>query len=161
MKIQLDYKIDIDIREQNKSKEKLCVYFREFTRDEKAKQKATEKKFLDIFKKAQKTLKKQSALEKKSELFELNRDYEKSIKALDEKEKLEDKAEELFEELEAIGGEDQEAFAEELAKNRFEMLVSGKDKEKLQTYAEIKGYVSLMRDLDVAKAELEKKLSGE
>ncbi len=161
MKIQLDYKIDIDIREGNKSKEKLSIFFREFTRDEKAKQQATEKKFFDIFKKAQKIVKKQTALEKKAELFELNKEYEKSIKAIDEKEKLEDQAEELLAELEKIGGEDQEAFAEELAKNRFETLVSGKDKEKLESYAEIKGYAALMCDLDVAKVELEKKQSGE
>ena len=161
MKIQLDYKIDIEVRESNKSKEKLSIFFREFTRDEKLKQKTTEKKFLDIFKKAQKIIKKQSTLEKKAELFELNGDYEKSLKALDEKDALDVKEEEIFAELEEIGGEDQEAFSEELAKSRFEMLVSGKDKDKLKSYAEIKGYVSLMHDLDVAKVELEKKQSGE
>jgi len=161
MKIQLDYKIDIDVREGNKSKEKLSIFFREPTRDEKLKQKTLEKKFVDIYKKAQKNINKQHSLEKKAELYELNSDYDKSLRAIEEKETLEEKAESLFEELEEIGGEDQDAFAEEIAKQRYEMLVSGKDKEKLEVYAEVKGYVALMRDLDVAKAELEKKQSGE
>jgi len=71
------------------------------------------------------------------------------------------KAEALFEQLQEIGGEDQDGFAEELAKNRFETLVSGEGKEKLRTYAQIKGYAAIMHDLDIAKVELEKKQSGE
>ena len=161
MKIQLDYKIDIDVREGNKSKEKLSVFFREFTPEEKAQQKVLEKKFVDIYKKVQKIAKKQASYEKKASLLELNAEYDKSIQTLNEIETLEAEAENLIEKLEEIGGEDQEAFAEELAKNRFEVQVSGKDKEKLETYASIKGYVALMHDLDVAKVELEKKQSVE
>ncbi len=161
MKIQLDYQIDIEIREGNKTKEKLSVFYREFTRDEKAQVKKMEKAFVDIFKKAQKIAIKQGSLERKAELLERSGEYEKALAALEEKEKLEAKAEKLYQKLEEIGGEDQNAFAEELAKNRFEMLVSGDDKEKLRTYAEIKGYAALMHDLDVVKVELEKKQSGE
>lgn len=161
MKIQLNYKIDIDILEGNKKKDKLTIFYREFTKDEKAKQKQLEKKFIDIFKKAQKIVKKQAALEKKAELYELNSEYDKSIKAIDTKEDFEEKAQELFDELEAIGGEDQDAFAEELAKSRFDMLVSGKNKDDLENIAQSIGYANLMYKLDTAKTELEKKQFGE
>lgn len=161
MKIQLNYKIDIDIKEGNKTKQKLFILFREFTKDEKKKQKQLEKKFFDIFKQAQKLEKKQNILDKKAELYELNGEYEKSIKAIEEKELLDKKAEELFDELEELGGGDQDSFMEELAKSRFDMLVSGGDKDKLESIAESIGYATLMTKLDKAKAELEKKLSGE
>jgi len=161
MKIQLNYKIDIEVKESNKTKEKLSIFFREFTLDEKAKQKLKEKQFVDIFKKVQKIINKQNTLGKKAELYELAGKYESSLSVLEKKEKLEEEADALFSNLEEIGGEDQDAFAEELSKNRFNMLISGKDKEKLETYAEIKGYAALMRDLDIAKVELEKKQFGE
>ena len=161
MKIQLDYKIDIEVKESNKLKEKLTIFFREFTQAEKKQHEVLRKKFEKIFKKAQKIGKKQSALEKKAELFELNENYEKALKCIEDKDKLDDELEELMDELDEIGGGNQEDFAEKTAEDRFEKLVSGKDKEKLETYAQIKGYVALMRDLDLAKSELEKKQSGE
>ncbi len=161
MKILLDYKIEIEVREGNKKKESLSVFYREFSRDELNEQKATKKQFMDIYKKAQKIEKKKSSLVKRAELLELSGEYEKSIVALDEIEKLESKSDSLVDELESIGGEDQDSFSDELAKKRFETLVSGADKDTLKSYAEIKGYVELMRSLDVAKAELEKKQSGE
>ena len=161
MKIQMDYKIDIEVLEGNKSKEKLSVFYREPTREEGLEQKATEKAFVDIYKKAQKIERKQSSIDKKAELYELNGDYDKSIRAIEKKEKLEDELEVLYNDLEAIGGENQETFAEELAKQRFEILISGKDKDTLDKYSQVKGYVKIMQDLDVAKHELEKKQSGE
>lgn len=161
MKIQLNYKIDIDIKEGNKTKQKLSIFYREFTKEEKKKQKQLEKKFFDIFKQAQKIEKRQAILDKKAELYELNGEYDKSIKAIEEKEKLDKKADELFDELEELGGEDQDSFMEELAKSRFDMLVSGEDKDKLESIAESIGYATLMTKLDKAKAELEKKQSGE
>ena len=161
MKIQLNYKIDIDILEGNKKEDKLTIFYREFTKDEKAKQKQLEKKFFDIFKQAQKIEKKQTVLDKKAELYELNGEYDKSIKAIEEKERLDKKAEELFDELEELGGGDQDAFTEELAKSRFDMLVSGKDKDNLENIAQSIGYANLMHKLDTAKTELEKKQFGE
>lgn len=161
MKIQLDYKIDIEVRESNKLKEKLTIFYREFTQTEKKEHEVLKKKFEKIFKKAQKIGKKEAALTKQAELYELNSDYEKALSTLDKKSALEDELETLMEELETIGGEDQQAFAENTAMNRFETLVSGDGKSKLEEYAKIKGYVSIIRDLDVAKVELEKKQSGE
>jgi len=161
MKIQLDYKIEIDVREGNKSKESLSIFYREATQAEKKKQETLRKQFEKIYNKAQKLGKKQVTLNKKAELYELNGDYEKALGVISSKEKLDNKQDELLEELDAIGGGDQTAFAEKTSKQRFETLVSGKDKEKLVKYAEIKGYAALMRDLDVAKGELEKKQSGE
>lgn len=161
MKIQLDYKIDIEVKESNKTKERLSVFYREFTQAEKKEHEGIKKQFERIFKKAQKIGKKQAALEKKAELYELNSDYEKALKAVNEKENLDDELEVLLDELEEIGGGDQEAFTEKAAEDRFEKLVSGEDKDKLSVYADIKGYSALMRGLDVAKVELEKKQSGE
>jgi len=161
MKIQLDYKIYIEVREGNKIKEKLSVFFREFTKAEVKEHNVLRKKFEKIFKKAQKLGKKEAALTKKAELYELNGDYEKALIAISDKSDLEDEIDSLMDELEIIGGEDQESFAENAAMNRFETLVSGAGKEKLAEYAEIKGYVSIMRDLDAAKAKLEKKQFGE
>jgi len=161
MKIQLDYKIDIEVRENNKVKDKLSVFYREFTKSEKKEHEEMKKRFSKIFKKAQKIGKEQASLDKRAQLHELNGDYEKSLKCIEKKDKLEEDLDVLLEELDEIGGGNQDEFAENTAKERFFTLVSGKDAEKLQQYAEIKGYAALMRDLDIAKSELEKKLSGE
>ncbi len=161
MKIQLDYKIDIEVQESDKIKERLSVYYREYTQAEIAQNKELKKKFSKIIKKMQKIGKKQESLSKRAELYELNEEYEKSIKALDEVEKLDDDIATLVEELESIGGEDQDTFAEELAKTRFNTLVSGKGFDKLQEIAEIKGYANILSILDKEKFELEKKQSGE
>jgi len=161
MKIQLDYKIDIEVRENNKVKDRLSVFYREFTKSEKKEHEDMKKRFSKIFKKAQKIGKEQSSLEKRAHLHELNGDYEKSLKCIEKKDKLDEELDYLLEELDDIGGGNQDEFAENTAKERFLTLVSGKDAEKLQQYAEIKGYASLMRELDTAKAELEKKQSGE
>jgi len=161
MRITLDYKIDIDVREGDKSKEKLSVFLREPTHDEKREQKGVEKKFLGIWKRGQKIGFKQDSFAKKAELYERSGEYAKALEAIERKDALDADLEALEAELEELGGGDKEAFAEESAKKRFDALVGGKDKEKLETYAEIKGYVNIMRSLDIAKAELEKKQSGE
>ena len=161
MKIQLDYEIKIEVKEGNKTKENLKVFFREFTQAEKKEHDSLSKQFEKIFKKAQKIGKKEALLSKQAELFELAGDYEKSLKVLDSKSILDDELEKLIDEVEAIGGEDKEEFAEKAAKDRFNKIVSGDDKEKLREYAVVKSYVSIMRDLDIAKRELEKKQYGE
>lgn len=161
MKIQLDYKIDIEIKEGAEIKNTLSVFYREFTKKERADQKKLEKKFVELFNKAQHLIKKKEYLAKKAELHELNGDFEKSINSLDKMDELSLKEDELLEELEAIGGEDQDAFAEELAKKRFDVLVSGPDKPKLAEVAESVGYTNIIQKLDAAKDYLEKKQSGE
>ncbi len=160
MKIQLDYKIDIEVKEQNKTKEKLSVFFREFTKAEKKEYESIKKRFESIFKKAQKISKKQESLQKRASLHELNGNYEKALECIEKKDALEEDVEELINDLDDIGGGNQEEFAENTAKERFNILVSGKGKEKLEHYAQIKGYAALMRDLDIAKSEIEKKQSG-
>lgn len=161
MKILLDYKIEIVVKKGDKVQEQLSVFYREFTQAEKKEQEVQKKQFEKIFKKIQKIGRKDAALDKKAELYQLNGDIEKALKAIDDKEALAEEIDELQDELEAIGGEDQQAYAESIAKNRFDTLVSGKDLEKLVGYAETKGYISMMRSLDVAKVELEKKPDGE
>ena len=161
MKIQLDYKIDIEIQEGGKAKEKLSIFLREFTQKEKKENDVLRKRFEKIFKKAQKIGKKQNTLNEKTELYKLSSENLKALKSIEENEALEDELDDLMQELDKIGGGNQDEFAEKTAQARFETLVSGKDKEKLEVYAEIKGYQALLRDLDKAKVELEKKQSGE
>ena len=161
MKIQLDYKIDIEIQEGGKAKEKLSIFVREFTQKEKKENDVLRKRFEKIFKKAQKIGKKQNTLNEKTELYKLSNENLKALKSIEENEALEDELDDLMQELDEIGGGNQDEFAEKTAQARFETLVSGKDKEKLEVYAEIKGYQALLRDLDKAKVELEKKQSGE
>ena len=161
MKIQLDYKIDIEVQEGGKAKEKLSIFLREFTQKEKKENDVLRKRFEKIFKKAQKIGKKQNTLNEKTELYKLSSENLKALKSIEENEALEDELDDLMQELDEIGGGNQDEFAEKTAQARFETLVSGKDKEKLEVYAEIKGYQALLRDLDKAKVELEKKQSGE
>ena len=161
MKIQLDYKIKIVVKEGDETKEELTIFYREFTRAEKKEHEELKKQFLDIFKKAQKIDKKQAVFSKKAELHELNGEYDKALKCIESKEKLDKEIDKLDKELNDIGGDNQDAFAETSAKDRFTALVSGIDAKKLEVYADIKGYVALMRELDIAKRELEKKQSGE
>ena len=95
-------------------------------------------------------------------IFKIKGDHEKALKTIEEKEALDKSLDELMEELEEIGGGDSlDDFAENTAKVRFETIINGEDRGKLQAYTEIKGYLSILSDLDKAKAELEKKQSGE
>jgi tetratricopeptide (TPR) repeat protein len=161
MKIQLDYKIDIEIVEGDKTKESLVIALREFTKDEKKEFEEMRKQFEQIFKKGQKLINKQMSLKKKTSLYEANGNFDKALEAIEENQKLDDELEVLIEKLSEIGGGDQDAFAEKVAKTRFEKLVSGSDKTKLEAYANIKGYTQMMKLLDSAKSDLEKKQSGE
>jgi len=161
MRIQLDYKINIDVKEGNKTKEKLSIFFREFSKSEKKEHEQLRKSFERIFKKIKKLNVKFISCKKKIELYELDGDYKKALLEIEKSEKLGADLEVLVEELDELGGEDKEEFAETAAKDRFNLLVSGKDKEKLEQYAEIKGFANLMKDLDLAKADLEKKQFGE
>ena len=161
MKINLDYELKIDVRENNKTKEKLVIFYREFTKAEKKEQKEMQDAFSKILKKLQKISQKDALLSKKAHLYELSGEFKKSLDCLDKKEKLSDELESLSAELDVLGGENKDEFTENTSKERFEKQVSGSGKEKLKVYAEIKGYTQIIKELDIAKAELEKKQSGE
>lgn len=161
MKILLDYKIDIEVRESNKTKEKLTIFYREFSKSEKKEHEKLKDEFKKLYKQAQKLSRKQSSLDKKAELHELNENYSKSLEIISEKEKVEVELEKISQKLEDLGNGDTDTFAEKSSKEKFEVLVSGTGKEKLAELAEIKSYVEIMKSLDIAKVELEKKPSGE
>jgi len=162
MKIQLDYKINIEVMEGGKKKGTLSVFYREFTKAEKRDHEELAKKFMNLFSRVQKIGKKQVTLNKKIELLENSNQNEKALKCIDELEKLDEELEVLEDDIKDVaGGEDENDFAEKAAKERFEILVSGKDKEKLEQLADIKGYVEIIKLLDVSKSELEKKQFGE
>ena len=160
MNIVLDHKILIDVKEGNKTKSKLSIFLREFTKQESLERSAVVKKFNGIYKKIKKIGRKQELFRDKKELLQLNKEYEKSLKVVDDLELIDKDIERLEDELTEIGGEDQSEFMEESAKNRFELVVSGNDKEKLAELAEIKGYLFIMQALDAEKVALEKKQSG-
>jgi hypothetical protein len=154
MKLSLDIKIPLEIQEGGKTKEKLEVFLREFTKQEKKDMEELMLKFKKLFKKLNKLSNKETSLDKKIELNEKLEKYEKALKLTDEKEKISEEIEQISEDIEELGGED---FEEEMAKKRFDLLISGNDKEKLREYCEIKGYSFIMQLLDKQKGEFEKK----
>ena len=158
MLLSLDYKIEIDVKEGGKSKEKLKVFVREFTKQESREHRALEKKFRSLLSRLQKIGSKQSVIEKKISLFEEAGRPDDALKEIVKQEELAKELDGIQEEIEEIGGDD---FAEDASEKRFEMLVSGSDKEKLSEISEIKGYSEVMRLLDAEKKALEKKQSGE
>ena len=158
MKLTLDVKIPLEIQEGGKLKEKLEVFYRDFTKKEKKELETLVEKFKNLFKRANKLSKKEVILNKKIDLCEKSDKFEKAFKFIEEKETLLADIEKLEDELESLGGDD---FEEEMAKKRFDLLVSGNDKEKLREYAVIKGYSTILKILDTQKADIEKKQLGE
>jgi len=158
MKLTLDVKIPLEILEGGKTKEKLEVFYRDFTREEKKEREELVAKFTKLFKQANKLQKKEESLNRKIKLNEKIGDFKKALKLEEEKDKLHEEMEALSEQIEELGGDD---FKEELAKKRFDLLVSGKDKEKLREYCEIKGYMTILSLMDAKRAEIEKKHLGE
>lgn len=157
MKLTLDVKIPLEILEGGKTKEKLEVFYRDFTREEKKEREELVAKFTKLFKQANKLQKKEESLNRKIKLNEKIGDFKKALKLEEEKDKLHEEMEALSEQIEELGGDD---FKEELAKKRFDLLVSGDDKEKLREYCEIKGYMTILSAMDAQKAEIEKKHLG-
>lgn len=158
MKINLNVKIPIEIQENGKTKEKLEVFYRDYTKDEKKEFEKIVNRFRALFKKALKIEQKEKILSKKIELSEKSEDYKQSLKYLKEQEKLQGELNALAEEIEGLGGD---AFEEKMSKKRFDTLLSGKDKEKLREYTEAKGYEFVMNAIDAQRTEIEKKHLGE
>jgi hypothetical protein len=158
MKLALDVEIEVKVTEGGAEKETIVIFLREFTAKEQKDRKALIDKFNALFKKAQKLEKKQRRHEKSIDLLEAAGRPEDALIKVKESEKLDADLEAISKELENLGGND---FAETEARKRFDALVGGNGKEKLRSYAEIKGYVTVMRLLDVEKAAIEKKQSGE
>jgi len=158
MLLSLDVKIPLEIREGGKLKEKLEVYYRDYTKDEKKKFNKIVKDFKNLFIKVSKYGQKETSLNKRIELAEKIGKYEKAFALVEERDELQNMIEEVALELENLGGED---FEEKMAKKRFDILISGEDKEKLREYAEIRTYKTILKLMDEQKAELEKKQSGE
>jgi len=158
MLLSLDVKIPLEIQEGGKTKEKLEVYYRDYTKEEKKEFDEVVKNFKELFVKVSKYGQQESSLDKKIELSEKIGDYKKAFALVEEKDKLQVKIEDLADELETLGGED---FEEKMSKKRFDTLISGEDKEKLREYAQIRSYKIIIGLMDEQKAEFEKKQSGE
>jgi len=158
MLLNLDVKIPLEIREGGKLKEKLEVYYRDYTKEEKKKFNKIVKDFKNLFMKVSKYGQKEASLNKRIELAEKIGNFDKAFSLVEERDNLQNKIEEVAIELESLGGED---FEEKMAKKRFDTLISGEDKEKLREYAEIRTYKTILKLMDEQKAELEKKQSGE
>jgi len=158
MKLTLDVKIPLEIQEGGETKEKLEIFYRDYTVKEKRELEKIIAKFKQLFKKANKLSKKEMTLNKKIDLCEKADQFDKALGFIEERERIYETSEELDEELELLGGD---SFEEKMAKKRFNLLVNGSDKEKLRDYAEIKGYITILKALDFKKAEFEKKQFGE
>ena len=158
MILQLDTPIEIKIREHNKVKETIKVFLRDHTREEEKKFEKTKKKFEDLVNKTQRLSSKSASVERKLKLYEEAGDTKKAIKMAEESDRIIDELSGIVDEVNALGGDD---FYEKLSKESFNILVSGEEKDKLIPYAEQKGYTVIMRSLREARADVEKKQSGE
>ncbi len=158
MDLLLDVQIDIDIKENGKTKEKLSVFLRPYTKEEAKQHEEAKNKFLDLSKKVQSLIGKANTLERKITLYEKAEQFDKAVKALEKSDAVVLDLENVTKELEALGGDD---FYEAKARERFDKQVSGKGKEGLREHAETRGYLFIMRHLDEERDVIEKKLQGE
>ncbi len=156
MILNIDNKIEIKIQEGGKIKETLEVSYRYPTKKEEKELDNELKRIKELIGELRKIGSKIESLEKRIEYAEKQENFEKAEQLLDKKEKLEAKLEKIQEEVEAMGGVD---WSEAINKKTFEMLVSGKDKERLKEYAEAMGYTKIIAELNKTRAELEGKQS--
>ena len=157
MKLTLDVEIPIEVQEGGELKESLRVFFRDYTKKEKKELDALRDKLKALYKKANKLLVQVEITEQKIHLYDKMGESEKALEFVKQKERFIKSAENIQDEILALGGE---KFEEKLAKKRFDLLVSGEDKEKLRKYAEIKGYGAILNVLDMQKEKIEKKQYG-
>lgn len=157
MKLALDYEIDVDVRKNGETVEKLIVFYREPT-------KAERKVILKKFKEFQKLSKSLTKIERKASLSDQRAnayrsldESEKVLKQLELQEVLGEEIEIIIEKMENFGGDD---YAETQARSRFDMLVSGKDAKNLGNHAEAMGYGRMMSYLDKEKDALIEKQFG-
>lgn len=153
MELVLEYPINVVVKRSD-SEEKLKVVYRYPTKKEEKEFREIEKKLLGLMKRSRKLHSSLEAIEKKIEYAEKRGDWEAAEKHLNKKQKLEEEYEKLLEELEQEGGQD---IGEVISKKKFEVLVGGEDKEKLQELAEIVGYTRIVSQLDKERGELEGK----
>lgn len=156
MTIELDYEIKVEIQERGKSKEKFSVWMREFTKDEKKENDKIVKEFQQLNKQLSKIERKHPILAQKVEAYKELDKHAEVLETLEKQEALSDQLDELLEKMESFGGDD---FGESRAKERFETTISGKDVDKLRTYAQSQGYIKILNMLDKAKEGLSKEAS--
>ncbi len=156
--LSLDAKIDVDIQQRGESKETLTVYLRDYTKEESKQFEKLKKKFKDLSKKAQKLVAKANSVEKKMSLYEKAEKFDKAIEMADASDKLIVELDEITEGVEKLGGDE---FYEKMAKESFDIRLSGDGKEQLREYAESKGYSFIMKFLEEEKEDIEKKQQGE
>ncbi len=156
--ITLDVPIKVKVQENGKVIEALEVTYRYPTKKEQKEFDEFSKNMKELARKLQKLESKANILDKKIEFAEKSGDYKKAEKLLDEKERLENEAEILLSEFEENGGFD---FSEKLSEKMFNVLVGGKDKEKLEEYAIRIGFEKVVSLLNKERDEYEKKQSGE
>ena len=153
MELVLEYPINVVVKRSD-SEEKLKVIYRYPTKKEEKELREIEKKLNGLIKRSRKLNSALITVEKKIEYAEKRSDWEAAEKHLSKKQKLEEEYEKLVEEIEKEGGDD---IVEIINKKRFEILVGGEDKKKLQELAEIVGYTKIVAQLDKERDELEGK----
>ena len=153
----LDTPLEVKIQEGGQEIETLKITYRYPTKEEEKAFDEHTKKMQELFKKLKKIESEASIIDKKIEYAEKREDYEKAEKLLDKKEKLEREAEKLTEEFEKNGGEQ---FQENISKMMYDVLVGGKDKERLRVYAERVSYTRIIELLNKEREQFEKKQFG-
>lgn len=155
MELVLEYPIDVVVKRSD-GEETLHIVYRYPTKKEEKEFRKIEKKILDLLKRYRKLGSEISVLDKKIEYAEKREDWEAAEKYVDQKQKLEEEYEQLLEALDKEGGQD---IAEVVNRKKFDVLVSGEDKERLKEIADVVGYTRIMTQLDTEREKLEGKRS--
>ncbi len=158
MKLQLDIELNIEVLKQGESLETLTIFLRDYTKEENKKFADIIKKFKDLSRKGQKLVTKAGSIEKKMDLYEKAGKFDKAIEMAEASDKLILDLDKITKSVDDLGGDE---FHEGLAKESFDIRISGEDKEQLRDIAEIKGYSSVMKLLEKEKERVEKKQHGE
>lgn len=137
-----------------KKKTTLEVEIRKFSKEEHKERAAIQKTYKTL---SSSLTKKNAKLESVQKRRDYSEKLEKFNDALEFQEKMDSLTSELdvlIEEVEAIGGDD---FFEKTAQETYEILVSGKDKEKLAEIADVATYGYINDKLNEARVEAEGK----
>ena len=155
--LELDTKLEIDIREGGKSKEKMTIFIRDYTKEESKKFSKLKDKFLNLIKLSKKLSYKASSIDRKMDLYEKAEKFDKAVEMAEASDKIMSDIDKVTNDVEALGGDD---FYEERAKESFNVRVSGEGKEALREYAETKGYLFIMTFIEKEKESVLKKQQG-
>jgi len=155
-KLMLSVPIEVEIRD-GKKKEKLKVELRDLTKEERKENEKLLKRLKEMLYRINRLERKRESVEKKRDYAEKLEKYKEAMEYQEKLDKIDEELDRIQREIEELGGDD---YIEVEAKKNFTRLVSGEGVERLREIAETKGYATVMRLLNEAKAEVEGKQRG-